>query len=253
MRLILAALLLLLATAPAEAGLTRAQLNTVSASPPPGAHLDPALTARDATGKLRSIRSLLAGRTGFVTFVDYTCNTLCGTDLALLSIGIQNAHLAPSQYRIVVMGIDPRDSAKAALAMERKEIPAALQPNTTLLLPDSKVVRRATAALGFHYVYDAAIDQFAHPAVIYAIAPDGELRAVLSPLTLTPDALRAAMSAQPTSGLFARIVHLCYAYDPATGIYTPRIDALLKIGATTTVLLLAGAVLFLIRLGRRAA
>jgi protein SCO1/2 len=253
MKLVLAALLGFLAAMPAHAALTRAQLRTVSASPPPGAHLDPNLTARDSTGKLRSIGSLLAGRTGFVTFVDYTCNTLCGTDLALLSIAIQNAHLASSQYRIVAIGIDPKDSAKSAIAMAKKEIPAALLPNTGLLLPNESTIRRATAALGFHYAYDPTINQFAHPAVIYAIAPDGELRAVFSPLTLTPEALRTAVSATDGPSLFARIGHLCYAYDPATGIYTPRIDLILKIAAAATVLLLAGAVLLLIGFGRRAA
>lgn len=253
MKFVLAALLLFLVTLPAHAALTRAQLRTVSALPPFGARLDPNLTARDTNGKLRTIRNVLSGRTGFVSFVDYNCNTLCGTDLALLSIAIQNAHFAPSQYRIVAIGIDPKDSPKSAVAMARKEIPAPLQANTTLLLPDASVIRRTTAALGFHYAYDSTIDQFAHPAVIYAIAPDGAVRAVLSPLTLTPQALRAALSADNSPSLFARIAHLCYAYDPATGIYTPRIDLILKIAGTTTVFLLAGAVLFLIRLGRRAA
>ncbi len=249
----LAALLLFLMAVPAQAALTRAQLRTVSAAPPAGARLDPNLVARDVAGKPRSVGSVLGGRTGFVIFVDYTCNTLCGTDLALLSIAIQNARLASSQYRIVAIGIDPKDSAKAALAMARKEVPAALRRNTVLLLPNEGVLRRATAALGFHYAYDAAIDQFAHPAVIYALAPDGSLRAVLSPLTLTPENLRAALSADDTPSLFARIVHLCYAYDPATGIYTPRVTLLLKIAAAATVMLLAGAVLFLIRFARRAA
>lgn len=253
MKLLLAALFAFLAALPADAALTRAQLSTVSASPPSGARLDPNLAARETSGKLRRIGNVLGGRTGFVTFVDYTCNTLCGTDLALLSIAIQNARLAPSQYRIVAIGIDPKDSPKAALAMERKEIPAVLQPDTVLLLPNANAVRRATAALGFHYAYDPAIDQFAHPAVVYAVAPDGGLRAVLSPLTLTPESLRAALSTGNSPSLFASLVHLCYAYDPETGIYTPRIDLILKIAGTATVVLLVGAVLLLIRFGRRAA
>ncbi len=252
MKFVAAALLLLLAAEPAWAHLTRAQLSSVSAAPPAGAHLDPGLTALDAGGTKRSVGGILAGRTGFVSFVDYTCNTLCGTDLALLSQAIQNSRIPESQYRIVIIGIDPRDSTQAARAMERKEIPAALWPATVLLRPDSHTVQRATAALGFHYVYDPMGDQFAHPAVIYAVAPDGELRGVLSPLTLTPRSLRDALDAAPASGLFARVVHLCYAYDPATGLYTLRVERVLRIAAIATVLLLGSAVLLLLR-NRRSA
>ena len=252
MRFIIAALLFLLAAGPAWAHLTRAQLDSVSASPPAGARLDPQLTAYDASGTKRSIGSVLAGRTGFVSFVDYTCNTLCGTDLALLSQAIQNSRIPLSQYRIVIIGIDPRDSAQAARAMERKEIPAALWPATVLLRPDLHTLQKATSALGFHSVYDSTIDQFAHPAVIYVVASDGELRAMLSPLTLTPQSLRDALDAAPASGFFARVVHLCYAYDPATGVYTLRVEMILRIAAIATVLLLGSAVLLLFR-NRRSA
>lgn len=251
---LVAMLLLFLATEPASARLSRAQLNAVFSSPPAGARIDPRLTMRDISGNLRRVGDILAGRTGFVSFVDYTCNTLCGTDLELLSRAIQSSGLAATQYRIIVIGIDPRDSAKSALEMERQEIPAALWRNTVMLLPDKNIVYRAAAALGFHYVYDASIDQFAHPAVVYAIAPDGALRAEFSPLTLTPAALRGALHNAPqASGLFARLVHLCYAYDPATGVYTLRVERVLRIAAGVTVLLLGSAVLLLFRIGRRAA
>lgn len=255
MRFALPALILslFLCSGSALGGLSRAQLNGVSAIPPAGARLDPGLRARDTAGRLRSIGSVLAGRTGFVTFVDYTCNTLCGTDLELLSEAIQKGHLRTSEYRILVMGIDPRDSPRAAVAMERKEIPRALWPNTVLLLPASSVVRTATQALGFRFVYDAAIDQFAHPAAIYVVAPDGQLQALLSPLTLTPETVRAALDARPASRFFATLVHLCYGYDPVTGIYTLRVERVLRIAAAATLLLLTAALFFLIRVRRSAA
>jgi hypothetical protein len=40
---------------------------------------------------------------------------------------------------------------------------------------------------------------------------------------------------------------LCYAYDPVTGIYSARIDILLKLGAGATVIVLGGAILVLRR------
>ncbi|HEY2034198.1 MAG TPA: SCO family protein [Rhizomicrobium sp.] len=244
-------ILMVLLASPAAAGLSRADLASVSAAPPPGARLDPNLSARDVTGRRWTMRELLAGHSVFFNFVDYTCNTLCGTDLELLSAGIQNAHLNPADYRIVVFGIDPKDSAKDALAMARKEIPASLLPRTVLLLPDKAMVDRATTALGFHYRYDAAADQFAHPAAVYVIGSDAGVRGVLSPFALTATDMKTVLDAsKPSLSLYDRVRLLCYCYDPETGIYSLRIAWLLRVACIVTVLLLGSAVFLLIRRAR---
>ena len=247
-------LVLLIAVAPARAALSAAQLDSVSASPPRGAHLDPAFAAPDAHGRIRTFGNAFDGRPAFVNFVDYTCTTLCGTDLELLSQAIARSRLDPSRYRIVVIGLNPKDRAQSALAMEQKEIPSALWPATVLLLPNQNVVRRATASLGFHYVYDPEIDQFAHPAVIYVLGPDGRLWRTLSPLTLGATDLRELLAfSRPEPNLFQRVRLLCYAYGPATGLYTLRILALLKNACILTVLVLAVALILMRRAKRRTA
>jgi protein SCO1/2 len=247
------AMLMLAATPvsiPAWAGLPRDALQTVEAAPPPGARLDLALAAPDARGDRRTIGQILGGRRGFVGFVDYTCNTLCGTELMLLSDAIRRAHLAPSQLRIIVFGIDPKDPTSAARTMEAHEIPPALRGAAVFLLPDAATIRTATAALGFHYAYDAASDQFAHPAAIYAISSDGAVSGVLSPLTLTAGDLRQVRAASRPAGLLQRIHNLCYAYDPLTGAYNLRVTWLLRIGGVLTLALLGIALLMLARRGR---
>lgn len=247
-------LVLIVPVAPVRAALSPAQLDNVAVSPPPGAHLDLSLAAPDAAGRIRTLASVLRSRPAFVNFVDYTCTTLCGTDLELLSQAIVKSRLDRSRYRIIVIGIDPKDPAASAFAMEQKEVPAALWPATTLLLPKANVVQRATAALGFHYVYDSEIDQFAHPAVIYVVAPDGQLRRTLSPFALdATDLSQVLESPAQQPDLFQRVRLLCYAYDPASGFYTLRILTLLKIACIVTVLVLAGGVAFLHRFRRRTA
>jgi protein SCO1 len=253
-RAVLISGLLLAPIGGAQAGLSRAALESVKASPPSGAHLPLNISARDTDGKLRSIGSILAGHPAFVNFVDYTCNTLCGTDLMLLADAIHRAGLRPSDFRLIVIGIDPNDSAKSAAVMENNEIPAALQEATVFLLPDKDAIARATNALGFHYVYDPSIDQFAHPAVVYAVAPDGTVRGMLSPLALTADDMKLVLvetAAPQRSSLIQSIHSLCYAYDPATGIYNLRVGLILKIAAAMTVLILGTSILTLALVRRR--
>jgi protein SCO1/2 len=250
---IMTLLLLFAMPSAAWAGLSRVELQTVSVSPPPAAKLDLALSAPDASGASRSVAAILQGHPGFVNFADYTCHTLCGTDLMLLADGIRRAGLRPADFRIIVMGLDPKDHAQAALTMERKEIPPILRPVTAFLLPNQATIIRATKALGFHYVYDPDTDQFAHPAVVYAVAADGSLRGILSPLALTAGDLRQVLEkAQPQDlGLYQRIRSLCYGYDPATGRYTPRITFLLKAAAMATMLLLVAMLGFFSRRRRQ--
>jgi protein SCO1/2 len=250
----LAFLLLALLGTPAWAALSRAQLDQVLSSPPPGARLDPSFTAPDSSGRVSTLGETLSGRPGFLAFVDYTCNTLCGTELELLAQALQAGHLAPADFRIVIVGLDPKDSPEAALALEREEIPAPLWPATTLLLPDETAVKRATAALGFHYAYDPAIDQFAHPATVYVLGPDGTLRHALSPFALATGDLHSLLGASGRgAGFFETVRHLCYAYDPATGVYNLRVITLLRIGALLTLLILSTGLIVLARIRSRAA
>jgi protein SCO1/2 len=252
MRLVLAALALCLGCQAAEANLSRADLSRVAASPPPNAHLDLSLTARDITGRQRSLGAILGRLPGFVVPVDYTCTNLCGADLTLLVAAIGRAGISPSDYRLVVLGIDPKDRPADAKAMEDAQIPPELRPATVFLLPDTETIARATTALGFRYVYDAAADQFAHPAAVYLVGADGEVRATLSPFALTAADLSAALAATHPLGLIERVRLLCYGYDPATGTYSGRVVLLLRLGGVATVLLLAGGVTLLSLARRRA-
>ncbi len=247
MRAFLAGLLFMSTGGTAFANLPQSVLASVAAKPPVDAHLPLNLSAPDPNGAVRRIGDILQGRPAFVSFVDYTCNTLCGTDLMLLVDGIGRAGLSPKDYRILVIGIDPKDKAKDALAMERAELPAGLQQNAAFLLPRADVAARATKALGFSYAYDAASDQFAHPAVIYAIGPRGELRAMLTPLALTAGDLRKALVPTPPR-LIQRVAALCYGYDPLTGQYDLTVLRLLQLGGALTI---ATLIFVFVRLARR--
>ncbi len=248
-----ASLMLLLGASAAEASLSRADLAAAGVAPPAGARLDLSLVAADATGARRTIGAALAGRPAFLIFVDYRCDTLCGTELQLLSAAIESARLDPADFRILAIGIDPRASPAAALDLEQQEVPPALRAAIVLLLPDQETLTRAAKALGFAFVYDPAADRFAHPAAVYVLAADGTVKDVLSPFSLLAGDARTVLSASGAGppDLRRRVMLLCYAYDPATGRYNVRVDAILKSAAGVTVFLLGGALLLLPRAGKQ--
>jgi protein SCO1/2 len=252
MRPLAALLLSLFWAAAAQGALTPAELADVAVSPPPGARLDPGLAAPDTDGTMRTIGGILAGRTAFFTFVDYTCTTLCGTSLVLLGEALGRSRHAPSEYRIVAMGLDPNEPPASAIAMMEHEIPDRLRAATVFLRPDHDTLAKATAMLGFRYAYDAANRRFAHPAAVYVIGQDGSLRGVLSPFALTAGDMDGVLVGSRGTGLVERVRLLCYGLDPLHGKYSASITTGLRIAGALTVMLVASAVLLLIRGARRA-
>jgi protein SCO1/2 len=243
---------LLFLPAQAQAGLSQAAIDTVSADPPPHAQLDLSLAATDERDATRTLASVFDGKPAFVVFVDYTCRSVCGSELFLLSEAIAHSQLVPGTFHIVVLGIDPKDGADAAHAMKAKMIPPALQQAAYFLRPGEDAVKKTTAELGYRYVYDSENDQFAHATAVYFLDGSGRLQAVLSPFALTTQDLTRLFTGGEPSGLVQAIHLLCYAYDPKTGTYAARIDLIAKGAAFLFLLLFSGVLFWLFRRGRRA-
>lgn len=253
MKALLVLIVLFLPIVPAKAALTRDAIAQVSADPPAGAHLDPGFSAPDIQGRMRNLAEILAGRPGFLLFIDYSCHNICGTELALLGAAIGREKLAPSSFRILAIGIDPKDPPQAARAMENAQIPEPLRSSAVFMRPDADMLHKATAALGYRYAYDAENDQFAHAAAVYLIDSKGRLRDVLSPFALLTTDLRALLTSSVTPVSFAeRVKLLCYGYDPATGIYSARIAIALKAAMALTVIGIGGLIFHLVRRERSA-
>jgi protein SCO1/2 len=249
----IAFLLLLLAPGIASGALPPAALKNVVVDLPPDARLPLNLSAGDISGRALSIADAMGGRSAFVLFADYTCKNLCGPALVLLSAALRESGLSPLRYRLIVIGIDPKDTAADASRMAAAQIPDELRKNAVLLLPDARNLAEMTRALGFHYAYDQSLDQFAHPEVVYAVDADGRVIRLLSPLTLTAKDVRNAFSpAQLQNSLSEDLRVLCYHFAQLSGIHTAAIELLLKIAAVLTLAAMAGGVLLMRKRGNAA-
>jgi protein SCO1/2 len=234
---------------PATAGFTSAQLNAISAAPPADAALPLELGFRDETGTPSTLAAAIGGVPAIVIFADYTCHTLCGPILEFAAAGLNRTGLRPGvDYRLIVIGLDPKDSLDSARAMRATHIDAAdpIGRAAIFLSGAAADIRTATTAVGLNYAYDAEHDQYAHPAAVYIVDAAGRVRRVLSPLGLDGGDLRLALvdAGDGAVGSFADRIHLlCYGYDPVRGIYTERITTMLEIAAAATLLAMGGGIL----------
>jgi protein SCO1/2 len=246
-----AALLCLALATPAHAGLSAADLNTVKVDLKPNAHIPLSLRFTDDNGGPRTLADATGGTPSLLIFADYTCTNLCGPILAFAADGLAKSGLIPGKdFHLIVIGLDPKDSAKDARAMEVSRIgdDLTLAAATTILLGTQDMIHAATQAAGYYYVYDAEHDQFAHPAAAFVLANDGRIVRVLSGLGLSGHDLRLALvdAGQGRVGsLLDQITLRCFGFDPARGIYTASISRWLTIAGTATALALAGFIALL--------
>jgi protein SCO1 len=244
----------------AMANFTRAELNAVSAVPPPHAALPLGLLLRDEDQRQLRISDAIAGVPAIVIFADYTCRTLCGPIVSFVAAGLAKSGLKPGvEYHLLVIGLNPRNGVSDARAMRTNHLGTddPVGWATSFLTADEPTIHLATTALGLRYAYDPQHDQYAHPAAAYIVDSAGQVRRLLSPLGLDGNDLRLAIvdAGRGSVGTLADRIHLlCYGYDPARGIYTERITIVLGYAAGLTLLLLAAVIsTMLIRKRRRAA
>lgn len=241
----------------ANASFTAAQLGEIAAAPQPDAGLPLNLIWRDDNGNTATIGSAIGGIPALVIFADYTCRTLCGPILEFTAAGLAKSGLVPGvDYRLLVIGLNPRDGLDSARAMRAGHIESKSPVNrgAVFLSGDEATIRSAANAVGLHYAYDAEHDQYAHPAAVYVVNASGHVQRVMSPLGLDGGDLRLAIvdAGGGQIGTLADRIHLlCYGYDPAKGVYTERITMLLGYAAGATLVGMAGGILIMLARERR--
>lgn len=247
-RFVLGATFLLAACTATHAGFTQAQLGAVYADAKPNAQLPLGQGFVDETGKRTTLRAAIGNRPAVVVFADYTCTTLCGPILAFAAAGLEKTGLAAGRdFRLIVVGIDPKDTLADARAMKASHVGAKtpLAVSTVMLTGTAEAIRAATTAAGYHYVYDKSADQFAHPAVAYVVTAQGRVSRVLSGLGLDAADLRLALvdAGQGHLGTIAdRIRLLCYCFDPETGTYSAAISRVMLAAGILTVIAMIGSI-----------
>lgn len=239
----------------AQAGLTEQQIGGVGFDPPPGAQVPLSMQFTDLGGRHLSLREAIDGRPTLLIPADFTCKQICGPALTIASSALRQTGLAPGRdYRLVIVGMDPRDTIDDARRFTQGQIGEA---GTSVLTGSREAVAALLSAIGYHTEFDSSRDAIAHPAAFMTLAPDGRIVRALSSLALQPGDLRLALLEAGNGrigGLPGRIALLCYGFDPVHGIYTSRIATSLQVCGGATVAVMTGLIgLMLVRSRRRGA
>ncbi|HEY6346870.1 MAG TPA: SCO family protein [Bryobacteraceae bacterium] len=185
------------------------------------------------------------GRPVILDLVYYRCPMLCNLILNGQTETMRQIPWTPgNEYEVVTISIDPRETEqtaqqKKATYLKDFEKPA---PGWHFLTDYNGHAKTLAEEIGFHYRYDRRQDQYAHPAAIMVLTPEGKIARYLYGIRFRPVDLRFAL-AEASEGRMTltiqKILLLCYHYDPVANRYVLFASNLMKGGGVLTVALLA--------------
>lgn len=217
------------------------------------------LTFTGSDRRPTTLRALFDGQRPVVLVLAYyRCPMLCDLVLRGISHGLHQLGWEPGRdYRGLTVSIDPHDTPGVAHLKQDAVLQAIGQTGPSaerawpFLVGAQPAIHALADAVGFRYAYDPRSQQFAHPAVVMILTPDGRISRYL--YGVNPRLLDLRLALTEAAGgrvgtIVDRVLLTCFHFDPTTRRYGFYISAVLKGGASCA-LLAVGA--FLAVLWRR--
>lgn len=210
----------------------------------------------DSTGRSLELGELFGARPVVLVLAYYDCPMLCTLVLNGVVASLRAVDFdAGDAFDVVVVSFDPRETPQLAAAKKANYVAsygrAADGSGWHFLTGDAANITRLTEAVGFHYTYDADLDQFAHSAGIVLATPGGVLSRYFYGIDFPPRDLRLGLIEAADSrigGVVDQVLLFCFHYDPATGRYSVATLNAVRAGGVLTV---AALLLFLLTSLRR--
>jgi protein SCO1 len=224
----------------------------------PGSEVPLDAVLRDERGRTARLGTLLGGRPAILALSYFHCPNLCGVVRADLIDALARSGLAPADYALIVLSIDPDETAADAARAHREDAARMPAPegaaNWHYLTGGAEPLTAVEEAVGFRARYDPALRQFLHPAGLVVLTAQGAVSSYLLGVGYRPGDLRAAVTRARDGGVAKAVLPvllLCFHYDPVTGRYTLAVTRLLQLAGGLTVLTLGGTIVLALRRERR--
>ena len=241
------------------AGITPNELKKVEFSQRLDVQVPLDLPFTDESGRAVQLSRYFDGRPVILALVYYECPMLCVQALNGLVKSLKTLSLEPGRdYRVVTVSFNPRETP--AQALEKKDHYVAMlgregAPGAWHFLTGQEAaIRLLTDAVGFHYVYDEATEQYAHPTGIVVLTPEGRTSKYIYGLDYGPRDLRLAL-VEATDGKIGTPVDslllYCFHYDPEQGKYGLVLMNVMRLAGVVTVACIGGFILLMWRREKR--
>jgi protein SCO1/2 len=220
------------------------------------------LRFKDDAGREVSLGDYFGRKPVVLSLNYYGCPMLCTVTLNGLAsaLNVLTSFDAGREFEVVTVSFDPSEgpalaAQKKASYLTRYQRPTA-EAGWHFLTGDQAAIDALTRAVGFRYAWDEETKQFAHPAGVVVLTPEGRISRYLYGIEYAPKDLKLALMESASGRIGSAVdqaILYCYQYDPMTGRYSASIMRIMRAGAILTVLALLGFIALSLRRERAAA
>jgi protein SCO1/2 len=242
--------------ASAASSLTDEQLLQIKFDQKPGSQVSSALTFRDENGKQVRLGDYFSKRPVILMLGYYGCPMLCTLTLNGATESLRDLKWsAGQQFDVVFVSIDPAETPALAAAKKKTYLRdygrAGSADGWHFLTGNALSIKTLADEIGFHYAYDPALKEFAHPSGFVVLAPDGRVVHYFFGVTFSPDEVDKALrdaSREKIDSPVQELILLCCEYSPFRGRYSGAVMDIVRAGGIGTVFALG---LYFVRPGNR--
>ena len=184
----------------------------------------------------------------------YRCPMLCGLQLNALIAGLGGVDWsAGDEFQILTVSISPDEGTDLASGKHESTLRALNREGAEwhFLTGDEAEINALAEQVGYGFRYIEENGEYAHPAAIMFLSPDGTVNRYLTGLQYTAQDVRFALieAAEGRVGSpIDQIILSCFRYDPDAGSYVPFAFGIMRVGGSLFAIALG---LLLLALWRR--
>ena len=218
------------------------------------------LTFRDLDGRAHQLREYVTGQKPvLLTFAYHTCPTLCSMVLDGVTRSLREVPWSiGEEYDVLTISLAPDEDLVRGRAKRQQLLRQYGRESAprgwTFLVGDQNAITRITNAVGYRYFYDARQSEYAHPAAVMFLTPQGKIARYLYGLEINPADVRLALLEASEGRSISTGEHFllyCYSYDPISKGYSLVAMRVMKLGGLATMILIVGGLVILWRRDRR--
>ncbi len=226
--------------------------------------IPPELAFRDETGSDVTLGDYFGKRPIVFVLAQYRCPMLCNQVLSGLNAALRGLPGdAGDQYDVLIVSFDSREKPELAAAKKAAYVADYGRPGAEkgfhFLTGEQPAIDLLTDTVGFRYAYSKPTDRFAHPTGVVVLTPSGKISRYFDGIYFNAVELGKAVADAGAEKIgrpvpaYARVLLLCYDYDPKTGAFSLNILNAVRLAAAVTVVAIAGGLLWMWRRERRRA
>ena len=208
------------------------------------------LPFKDETGRAVKLGDFFGRKPVVLAFVYYECPMLCTEVLNGLESALRVLNeTVGKEFDVITVSFDAKETPVLASGKKQAYLDRYKRPQSAsgwhFLTGGQASIDALTNAAGFHFVWDEASHQFAHPSGIVVATPAGKVSRYFFGIDYSPRDLKFALiesSFDRIGTLADKLLLYCYHYDPQQGSYGLVAMRLVRIGGAITLVGLAGFV-----------